>query len=405
MPPGFVALYRFVDLPLVLVIRGRARHDRWRRRDLPPMRVRERARRPVLRLVRRVPGVGGRAGRRGPRHGGPVRRGLADGRLADGRGARHGTRGRARPGVAGRPDDRRPDPGGRRSRRVRRRRPRPMPRLRHREPERRAPSASRAAPRSRRRRGSPSPRAEAIAAAVAAVPASRTSAVPPGTARGGRRAEAPKSRGIAGWIIGMVALGVIVGVIAGRQRAAPRPGPRDRGIRRARSSGRWRPLRRGGCRRRPGDRPASRRASAAPGQARAHGRDRLVGRRRPGQVPARDGDRRGPQDLLAGGQRDREGPVDRGRVRAGPRGLAGRAQQRLRRLHGALQGQPPAQKIADLGQRRAPKAVSRLKDTAKAQTIDLGEISGRHDRCGSPSCPRTRRSRRPSPGPRSTTPP
>ena len=51
------------------------------------------------------------------------------------------------------------------------------------------------------------------------------------------------------------------------------------------------------------------------GPAGAHRRHGVVGRRRPVQVPAREGDRQRPEHLLAGGQHVGEGRVDRGHVR------------------------------------------------------------------------------------------
>ena len=92
--------------------------------------------------------------------------------------------------------------------------------------------------------------------------------------------------------------------------------------------------------------------------ARADGGHRVIGGRRPGEVPARHGHRRERQDRLAGRRHEREGRVDRGHLRPRPRGRRG-AQQRLRRLDGPLQGQPSASRRCRSRSTGAPRPWSR----------------------------------------------
>ena len=89
---------------------------------------------------------------------------------------------------------------------------------------------------------------------------------------------------------------------------------------------------------------------------------------------AGEGHRRRPQDELAGGQGAGEEPVDRGGLRSRARRHARHPQRQPGLGRRQYQGQSPAQ--GHPGQVGGKAIPFRLKDTMKAQQIDLGGVTG-----------------------------
>ena len=206
--------------------------------------------------------------------------------------------------------------------------------------------------------------AAAVAMTPAAPPAAGTTTATPG------REPTGAKRGIPSWVVGVGVIGVLVGValvLAGR--GAARQGPRDGRDRiGGRAVGRRRAARARG--------PARRRCVGArhARAARALGREGLIVGRQPAEVRGVDGHRRRPRDLWQeGSQQEKDQWIE---VSFDP----SRADTLL------IRNGYQASQAAYRGNRRLKdilvsvdggKAIPvRLKDTTKAQQVDLGGVTG-----------------------------